>query len=447
MNLTSIEQKTKLSFFYISEKLRKEPIFEALKTLTYNQNNTYNYILNLQLSKLKNVIRFAYQNTQYYKNIFRKNNITPSSIRHLSDMKYIPITTKNDLRNNVEAIKASSSLQVYPVKTSGSTGEPLYFYKDRIASAYSYASMYRGLKWHGIDICCKEAYLWGIPLAKKDYLLAKLRDFCLNRFRESHFDLSSDTFFKFCRSIRLQKPEFLSGYATLIYEFAKYVDRHPNLIKGINFKIIKYTAEMLHSYQKEYIERVFCCPVVSEYGSAECGIITFQCPYGENHVMSDNVYLELIPHSEKGYYKVVVTNLNSFGFPLIRYDTGDLSTSDRISHCQCGNPLPIIDSIIGRTSDIVYTPEGKKIHSNIFSYIIKDLLKTHQYIKQLRFKQVRPNLIYIYICPDTYNSELCKVLTEHISNRISPKVELAFFPESKPKRSSSGKLCYFESEV
>jgi phenylacetate-CoA ligase len=56
----------------------------------------------------------------------------------------------------------------------------------------------------------------------------------------------------------------------------------------------------------------------------------------------------------------VVTDLINRGMPLLRYEVGDLATW-AYGRCSCGRTLPRLQRVFGRTSDILYTPEGRKI--------------------------------------------------------------------------------------
>ena len=82
-------------------------------------------------------------------------------------------------------------------------------------------------------------------------------------------------------------------------------------------------------------------------GAAEAGIIAFECPFGHMHVNEENVVLEVIDG------EIVVTNLNAFSIPIIRYKLGDAVKVDTKTKCSCGRSSTIITEIEGRV--------GKKI--------------------------------------------------------------------------------------
>ena len=440
--------KLKRKIFRVFELLRKEPIPEKLNELVLNERKSTCNIQELQLEKVKKILKYAYNNSRFYRKYYSEHEQMLYNINSLKDIECFPILTKELIRKNLKDIICSNGRKKYIAKTSGSIGEPLKLYKDRITSAYSYAAMYRGLRWFGIEICDREAYLWGIPLGKKDFYLAKAKDFILNRFRERKFDLTDEVNSDFYHKMAHYKPKILSGYANLIYEFAQYLHKNKIDIKPVKLKIIKYTAEMMYDYQKEFISKVLSCPVVSEYGSAEAGVMAFQCPHGGNHILTDCVHLEFKYDIDSGFYKIIATNLHSYVFPIIRYDTGDLIKSNKIRECSCALPFPIMDKIIGRSSDIIITPEGKKIHSNIFSYIIKELIKRYQIINQILFIQTKIDEIKVILkMDDNDNKKINKDIRKLIHHKISKNIKVVFVEENFNKKQESGKLRYFISEL
>jgi phenylacetate-CoA ligase len=366
----------------------------------------------------------------------------------MEDLKKIPSVTKDDIRNNTESICSIIGPKGYPVKTSGATGSPLKFYKDRVASAYSYATMYRGLQWHNVDVCDKEAYLWGIPIDRKERLLALLRDFILNRFREKKFNLTDEVFIEFFKKMQRCNPTLLSGYSSLLYEFALFLKKKNLPVESIKLKIIKYTAEMMYEFQWDCLKNVFDCPVIGEYGSAEIGVMAFQCVNKNYHVFNDCCVLEFEKSENDGLYEIVATNLNAKGFPFVRYRTGDLVDSPGFSRCQCGLPFPIMGKIIGRSADIVLTPEGKRIHCNIFSYIIKYLMKKGYHFDKILFVQENLSNLAVTINPlIVQNSKFQADLTSLINDKISPSMQIEIKPFLNEKNEQRGKLRYFISKL
>jgi phenylacetate-CoA ligase len=107
--------------------------------------------------------------------------------------------------------------------------------------------------------------------------------------------------------------------------------------------------------------------MISEYGSMESGIIAFECPSGGLHIVEENVILEVIEG------EVVVTNLLSKSFPIIRYRLGDSISLDSDRICECGMKHTLINEIHGRTGKLIYGKHGQYPSLTLY-YIFKNLI-------------------------------------------------------------------------
>ena len=80
----------------------------------------------LQLRRLKKVVRYAYDNVPFYRNLYDKNNVSPDDIKTLEDIQLLPFITKDDLRNtypfDLQAAPKEDWVEVH--STSGTTGIP-----------------------------------------------------------------------------------------------------------------------------------------------------------------------------------------------------------------------------------------------------------------------------------------------------------------------------------
>jgi phenylacetate-CoA ligase len=127
---------------------------------------------------------------------------------------------------------------------------------------------------------------------------------------------------------------------------------------------------MLYPYQRALIEDVFGCRVLNRYGALETGWIACECEKHTGlHISAENVYLEVlrdglpVPDGEAG--AVVVTNLNNYGFPFIRYCLGDVARKSRYM-CPCGRGQPMLEGVEGRVLDMFRTRDGRLIWGGAF---------------------------------------------------------------------------------
>ena len=142
----------------------------------------------------------------------------------------------------------------------------------------------------------------------------------------------------------------------------------------------------------------------THYGCREVGAIACECnQHNGLHVLSENQYVEIIDrageHCDKGEVgKIIITNLNNYSFPLIRYEIGDMARTSRIDQCNCQRGLPLLDEIIGRTIDNFIFSKGEIVHGGYFIYIFLDVKGVQHFqviqedINKLRIKIVKSDV-------------------------------------------------------
>jgi phenylacetate-CoA ligase len=429
------------------ELMRKENVYRYLKELEYNQNLAKEEIKLLQKEKLNTLLQYALTNNSYYKKKYKGYN-------PINDFHKLSPLTKEELRENYVNI-ISDDFQISQldlVETSGSTGIPLQFYRDRVVFGYSLASLYRARRWWNIDMGSKEAMLWGVPISFKGKIKIKLKDFALNRFREREYNLNPDTLHDFYMKIKKMKPDYIFGYSSMVYEFALYLTEMKLNGNSLNLKAAICTSETIHDYQRSLIENTLGCKVISEYGAAETGIISYECPKGTYHICDDCVLIEIVdknnvplPDGETG--RVLVTVLNSFSAPIIRYELGDLACKSTKT-CDCGVNLSVLENIQGRTSDVVLTPDGRIYHSIIFYYIMKHLTKRTGGVKQFKVRQSDIHRLEFHIVKSNdFSNEVESFIKMQIREKFGDSMNTEFFYYNQIKREKSGKLRDFETDL
>ncbi|NLI16968.1 MAG: phenylacetate--CoA ligase family protein [candidate division Zixibacteria bacterium] len=336
-------------------------------------NKSLDEMLNIQLLKVQKLVSFVYKNNTYYRNLLKKNDIEPEDIKTLADFSRLPILTKEVLQNNIDDMKSINPMKASPRKTSGSTGIPLFFYKDRIATAHMDALMYEVYSWHDIKMGDRQARFWGMPLDKKIRIRWALKDMLLNRIRMNSFEITPDACAEFYHKMIKTKSRYIYGYPSAICEFIVMNRQNQLPLDSLKLKCVITTGEMLYDQQRKIIQEYLNCKVANEYGNTENGIIAFECPAGSMHLMMHNLIVEFIdsetnkPAIENTAGQVVLTELHSFLLPFIRYNTYDMAIYSG-NNCSCGLKLPVVKEIGGRVSDMIVTPEGRKISGPIINY-------------------------------------------------------------------------------
>ncbi|MDP2896299.1 MAG: hypothetical protein Q8Q12_07040 [bacterium] len=381
-------------------RLRNLKVLEHLAFLQESQFWPRERLEELQLARLRKLVKHASETVPYYREVFARSGITAQDIRTLDDVKRLPILSKEDIVDRpLSAFLSSSGGRPFAVrKTSGTTGHPVTVLVDRDAYAWSIAARYRCEQWHGIRIGDRQARLWGRALDQKGRRLESLRDLTLGRRTINASNMmDASSLRRQVQGLLACSPDYVYAYPSLVLALSEHLKEDSLPRNALHVKAVICTAEKLHGFQKRFLAEVFDCPIVDEYGCSEIDILAFDCERGQKHIVAENVLLEVVKGNDLGAGEVVVTDLNNRLMPLIRYKLGDIGVIAP-NPCECGRGLPVLSSICGRTSDqVIMTPDGKRVHSVIFDYFLERLAGMGIGIRQFKAVQERLDRITLYL--------------------------------------------------
>jgi phenylacetate-CoA ligase len=415
-----------------------------------------------QFDKLKRLMHHAFKNVPYYRDVFKGIGAAPDDFRDFEDFRKIPILTKEIIRTNFDRLKAQNLIlnDFIANSTGGSTGEPLRFFQDRQYEDWAGAARIRG--WYEIAGCkmgdtC--AVLWGaMHDVKEDYphwerirSLFQFGEIPLNAFNLS--PSRKRAFLKWCHWLR---PKILRGYVTAIKDLATFLQEEKLSFPPL--KGIILCAETVDQDQQSYIESVFHAPSFNTYGGRELSLIAMECSHKNGlHEISENNYVEFKPIGLSGYEKagsLVITNLNNYAMPFIRYEIGDLGIPSSKESCPCGRGLPLIAKVIGRTTDVFIFPDGTRSAGEMFIHLMKDFpvmeyqfiqtspsrivlrLKRSDFLQTIYHQKIKP--FYQRYLPEGVTLELEEV--DEFRKTATGKFRFVFrdFPDATPQRKLAG---------
>ncbi|WP_339622671.1 phenylacetate--CoA ligase family protein [uncultured Winogradskyella sp.] len=366
----------------------------------------------------------------------------------------VPIMTKRHLQIPLEKRLSTNfkNSTVYINKTSGSSGEPFVFAKDKWCHSMTWAEIINRFSWYGIDFnTSKQARFYGIPLDKRSYYKERLKDWLGNRVRFSVFDLSDTAFDATLACFKTTKFHYINGYTSAVVQFAKYLDRKSIVLKTVcpTLKVCVTTSEMLFKDDKVILEKQFGIPIINEYGASELDLIAFENPKGKWQVNSETLYVEILdandkvlPLGEEG--RIVITALYNKAHPFIRYDIGDTGVLSKTSTLQ----HPILEKLTGRTNDIINLPSGKKAAGLTFYYITKSIIENDGNVSEFIIEQIALDAFKIVYVSQHELSETKKLaITFEIERYLEPRIKVNFSRVAQLKRSKSGKLKQFISHL
>lgn len=332
----------------------------------------------LQLRKLKELLQRVYYNVSFYQKKFDQLNIKPEDIRQLSDIKYLPLTEKQDLRNNYPfglfAVPKENVVRLHA--SSGTTGKATVVgytkrdiknwsilmarsfvaagvtRRDTIHNAYGYGLFTGGL---GVHYGAEELGATILPVSgggtRRQVML--LNDF---------------------------KPTVISctpSYILHLYDVAES--------SGINFKDLNLHtgilgAEPWTEEMRAGIESKLGLKAMDIYGLSEImgPGVAMECATAQNglHIWEDHFLVEIIdpetkeplPMGETG--ELVITTLTKEAQPLIRYRTRDLTYLNPVP-CRCGRTHIRMNKVMGRSDDMLIIRGVNVFPSQIESILLE----------------------------------------------------------------------------
>ena len=433
-----------MNLFELSLKFKGFPIHEAKAHLKSIQNKTDSEFATYFESKKQDIVNYHKKNNSFYK-VLTKNI-------DCSDWNDLPIMTKQNLQQPLAARLSDgfTPKNIHIHKTSGSSGHPFSFAKDKFCHALTWAIFIDRYSWFNIDLNhSKQARFYGIPLNKIGYYKERLKDKLSHRFRFSVFDLSDSQLEKNIEKFKQTSFDYINGYTSSIVQFAKYLKRKNIILNSVcpTLKACIVTSEMLFDKDKVLLESQFGIPLVNEYGAAELGLIAFQNKKNEWLINRDDLFVEILdeknnvlPLGEEG--RIVITSLYNKAHPFIRYDIGDVGKLSKKSSTE----KPILEKLIGRTDDIILLPSGKKAAGLTFYYVTKAIIEDSGNVKEFIVEQLELDTFKIsYVGLNTLSDEEKRILKDAITQYLEPNLKVDFEHKQHLDRSNRGKLRQFKS--
>ena len=305
----------------------------------------------LQEHKLRRLVQHAYDTVPFYRDHFDAAGVAPQAIRTQDDLALLPVVTKQDMLQAGPDAMTSRAFRpgtLRSVTTSGSSGQPFTIRCDPHWQAVQRALFVRALVTAG--------YRPGrrlLVLGESERRLARWRRWQYVRFDQAPARVLEEW--------NRWRPSVVYGWVSPLREMARYAQEagHPVYAP----QAVVTTAEGLDRSTRAALEASFGAPVFDVYGLTEMGIIACECrAHAGYHLAEDTVIAEwLEPEVAGGARRLVLTNLDLWGTPFLRYDTGDLAAMGPPDACSCGRTFARLGHIDGRSVDCVQLRDGRVI--------------------------------------------------------------------------------------
>ncbi|MFC1806931.1 phenylacetate--CoA ligase family protein [Candidatus Omnitrophota bacterium] len=394
---------------------------------------------------MRKILAHAAEKVPYYKEVSQKAGFCSDNIPQ-NEVKKFPLLDKDIIRQNLPKRIIDKQKDIYKIEhTSGSSGVRGDFYIDRNAYSKILATQLLWWEWAGYRFGDRIMLTGitpnrGLVKSVKDILL---RTKYINAFRINSQDIKNNLI-----PIRGRQDYFFAGYPSSLFAYAHFA--RENKFNDIKFRSVISWGDKMFAHYRKLVEEQFHTQVFDNYGACEGAMIAGECEYHSYHIMTPHVFIELldadgneVDPGEMG--EVVVTCLDNFLMPLVRYRIGDLAIrAHPDKKCACGRHLPILKCIIGRDTDIIKTRSGKSLIVHFFTGIFEHIKEVEQ------FQVIQHTLDDVEIClipgPDFTESVLGNI-KQQIWEKLNEKIDIRFSKVSEVRSSPSGKSQIVISEL
>lgn len=310
-----------------------------------------------QVGRLAQLLSHAYTNHPFYRSRMDRANLSPDRFRNIDQLKVLPVLARDDMEALFDSVRTSSAdlTLCFTGSSSGTTGIPARYFKDPSTMGMERSAMLFGRIRNGWTPGDPTAVVWGNPKTVETLWRrpsSKLMTFLMNEHRVAACYLNSNERVDTALDDLIRwRPAYVYGYTnSLRILAARLLERNLEL----NCRKVFTTAETMLEGSREVIQKAMG-PVSDSYGCSEINGIAFQCgSCGKYHVADPHVVVEYEPVPDGGGYSILVTDLDNYIMPLIRYRVGDIVIPSKdLEPCPSGNRWNRIESIQGRISDVI----------------------------------------------------------------------------------------------
>lgn len=382
----------------------------------------------LQGDRLSAMVERLYYNVPFYRNLFQKNGIEPGDINSVDQLKYLPFTTKQDLRDNYPfglfAVPKSEVVRVHA--SSGTTGKPTvvgYTRKDIgtwsevmartltaagagktdvLHIAYGYGLFTGGL---GVHYGAEKIGATVIPMSGGN--------------TQRQLQLMED----FGSTILACTPSYALFLAEAIYE-AKIPISNMKLKAGV------FGAEPWTEQMRKEIEEKLKIKAIDIYGLSEVmgpGVAA-ECSHQNGlHIFEDHfipeiidpITLEVLPYGQLG--ELVFTCVTKEALPLLRYRTRDLTILNP-EKCSCGRTIVRMQKCLGRSDDMLII-RGVNVFPSQIETVLLEMSETkpHYLLIVDRINNLDVMEIWVEVDEQFFSDEIKKL--EGLKKKIQHNIE------------------------
>ncbi|HUW34262.1 MAG TPA: hypothetical protein VM223_21865 [Planctomycetota bacterium] len=314
----------------------------------------------------------AVHGSRYYAVLAKKLGL-PELFESLDEFReLVPVTPRQALRDRSDEFRLPGHRRGKWMRTGGSTGVPTRVFWGLDGHLESLRDQYWARSWWGVGVFDRQAMLWGHASSHGGGLpgacgrmMVPLTDRLRGRIRFNAYQLDRESLRTYFDRIVRFRPVSLYAYGSAAHLLAV---ANRGRAGPDSLKVAFLAAEPIQEMFRESIGEVFGCPCAGEYGSIDCGMIAYEHPEGKYRVFERSVIVETVPR--EGGYEILVTQLRDTGFPLFRYEIGDMTPMPLGRAADGGE---VLEAVSGRSYDMLRSPTGAVCYGGMVTQILKQL--------------------------------------------------------------------------
>ncbi|MBG7629924.1 MAG: AMP-binding protein [Bacteroidetes bacterium] len=377
-------------------------------------------------------LKYVNDNSKFYQNLFKENNIDIADIKTLDDLSLLPTTTKFDLqRSNSDFFCVSSDKISDIVTTSGTLGIPVTVpltKNDLERLAINEANSFRTAGVTSSDIVQLMVTMEMRFMAGLAYFLG------IQKLGATSLRIGPGSPVVQLENIEKFKPTVLIGVPSFVAKIVEYAENNGIDINSTSVKKIICIGDSirdedleLNSIGKRIID-VWNVDLHSTYASTEMATAFTECNAGKGGHLQDDLLIVEILDSYGNNLKigsvgeVTITTIGIEGMPLVRFRTGDMAylIDDK---CSCGNNSMRLSSIIGRKEQMIKY-KGTSLYPPAIIDVLNDFPKIANFYIEVYSDSLGSDVVKVTIGKDDNNQDSIEKLKEcfRMKIRVVPQI-------------------------
>lgn len=416
--------------------------FENFLMLPSIETQPAEIIQSFQEKKLRELLQYLNDNSKFYRDHFRKNNIDISEITLLEDLVKIPVTEKNDLQQrNDDFICVPRNKIIDYITTSGTLGDPVTFAmtdRDLDRLAYNEAISFACADGSPDDTYQLMTTIDRRFMAGLAYFLG-LRKLGAGIIRVGNGmpELQWDTIRRFQPNALIAVPSFI--LKLIEYAEEKGIDyRSSSIRKAVCIGEPLRLPDLSLATLGRKIQEKWDIHLYSTYASTEMGTAFTECRHGiGGHHHPELIIVEFlddndqpVPENEAG--EVTVTTLGAEGMPLLRFKTGDVCYH-YTEPCACGRTTIRLGPILGRKQQMIKY-KGTTFYPPALYDILDNVDGISNYFVEVYTNAIGTDEILIHIGSKLHGEAFEKEIKDHFRARLRVSPQIVFEPQDQIDR-------------